>query len=428
MDSIDFFTLRSTLEKLSDEDLLTLRLVNVALKILATEILVIRKWGLQNIQYKPDYMALSDWYNLLLALPKKQDSVKIAVRNNQLYLVKLLNESGYPPDQADLILAADNNYLELAKYIGDFVKPKSYFFSFLKNYHIDILDWLAEEKGILPPQKFANKAIENKNREFLIWLIDHNINPTPEYIYLALKTPNLAKLIGEKFINVDFANEVARKGDIDLLENLSKIGIYPNRRAVNQATDRGDWKTLAWLWDKTKILPTEEAIFNALKYKKYDVLDWLSLKIKFNPTQEWANAAAENGNIIVLTWLAGERKLWGEVDQPIFPDQEGVNLAATQYHLDTLKWIWEKTKLLPSQVLINNLPKALFSSNDFKIVEILDWVFRLSGMHPDQNAINQAKIRIHPLIVDWSIRNVGISPEAHIIEQRINWDTLDFWD
>lgn len=125
----------------------------------------------------------------------------------------------------------------------------------------------------------------------------------------------------------------------------------------------------------------------AAKYNQIHLL-YRFINNGFLPTQEGANLAASSGNLAALKILA----LYD-----IYPDKYGMEWAVDGNHVNNVDWLWNITKLLPSQNCIDWAAKKGY-------LEIIIWASR-HGIYPSRRGFELASRYDKLEILEYFIEN-----------------------
>ncbi len=139
------------------------------------------------------------------------------------------------------------------------------------------------------------------------------------------------------------ANNVAKRGHLDVLKYLVSQNISPTQSGVEWIAAYGHMEVIKYLIS-LGLRPTSFGASWTAAKGHLDVLKYL-VSQDIRPTSGGAELAAENGHLDVLTYL---------VSLGIRPTQVGADSAAINGHLEILKYLIS-LGILPTQRIVNML-------------------------------------------------------------------------
>jgi len=354
------------------------------------------------------YKFLSLFHHQLTSL-----EADIAVRNNQLDILKFLKQYEVFPSRHGEEYALINNQLEIV----EFLLKHNYHVHEYKINHIaknnqkEMLKLLAKYKNF-PNLQTIDALSEDGNIEMIDFIINEFNIKILNNCYIQGSANNAAKNGHIKLIkwfeknykilpNTKGANSAVENRYYEVVQFLAERGIYPNTEGANAAAKNGDLIMINYLIYSLKVIPDNTG---ADKAAENGHLDMLKLLKKYNkyliPSLEGANRAAKNGHVHILNWIEKQSK---KQHYTLLPDQKGASMAAEYGHLNVIQWL-EKRKVFPDAYGAFRAVK-----NGYK--NILDYLEKLNIL-PYDYAANLACKHNKLDILDW-LEKRGILPNKN---------------
>jgi len=333
----------------------------------------------------------------------------LAAKNGHFEIILFLASRKVFPTVVGVNQAAGNGHLDIVKHLTGRVKPRITGANLAAgNGFLDVVTWIADTYAFYPNQNGLRLAARNGQTHIVEWMLQHKIRP----------------------IGPSVANEAAKNGHIKIL-NL--IGMMPSEEGVDEAAGNGHLEILDLVYQKDKILPSLDGLNKAAARGKLNVIVWVSQKDpKARPDQRGINAAAENGHLDIIKWVG------------ILPDQTGVNKAAENGHLEILIYVLEWGGPRPDEEGINGaaenghtfilewaFPHTQISQYGVDLaagegrLDTVKWIKEHLDLLPSQEGIGWAALYGHIDILEWKDLPSETLPNEDNLDCAVSWGKID---
>ena len=347
------------------------------------------------------------------------------VRFGHLEMLKTFHGLGYPLSEICPDIAAENNHLEILKFLKD-EQPEHFLYcgiSAAKNNHLETLQWIVENGGVLYDIDYGNilsyaaenghlqimewayskgcpvvrgalsGALESGDIVIVEWVLEHGIEWDPKFITVPIRCNNVyvLKWIHKKFgIPIDDVNlckEAARYDRLDIIKWLRQLGCCWDEGAIEAAIQNGHLEMLEYL--KNIGCPgCPDMCKLAAESNQFEVLKWLHEQ-GYSLHPDILKSGIVHGNIIMLEWA---------VDKGLRLSSDLTLYAARQLGGDlllNLKWLRDKRVTFHNDTAVELVKRANWNGN----LEALKWLVYAMGY-----VLNKTKclsVASHPKVTEW---------------------------
>lgn len=412
-----------------------------------------------NCVEKIDYLPVFQWIDSNSYFANKERLVSLAIRNNQLNILKYLDGQKFPLNMNEIIkfrvwpsdletlkwvqnrwgdtlllidsvnLAAVEGHLDVLQWAADLTPPTyptpfGVFEAFSKG-QIEVVKWMNERGKFSPSGQGISNAISKGHLEILKWLYE----TYPSYICSCARE-----------VLIKMALAYNRLEILEWFRKESIFGDYTIDLIIECYVDKPLFETPEITnWLESHGFHTEissSCLFMAADHENYDFLKWGVTQSPEKIDVGIVNKVAGKGRVDILNWLASQ-------GLPL-PDFHGANMAVRAGHLNALKWMASREPpILPTVIGINrceNLtilkwaaalkPPILPDISGANIaasngrLEILNWLAELEppGPFPDDIGIVLENGELG--VLEWMLGR-GIIPSTEDINMVALYDRVD---
>jgi ankyrin repeat protein len=259
---------------------------------------------------------------------KYKYSLKIAIKYNDLPVIRWLNKNGYNKGDFWLIdEAAKYGHLELIQYfhkngVGCTCKA---IYNATMNDHLEVVKWLCENKK----EKFIGHA--GYAPDFIYWAVLNGYFGFIKIMYMhKLDTRRYSTILLNSTINaMDWAAGIGHLEVVKWLHENRQEGC--TKTAMDAAAWNGHLEVIKWLHENRKEGCTKKAMDYAAENGQLEVVKWLHENRQEGCTTDAMDWAATRGFLEVVKWLHQNRNEGCTTD--------AMNLAAENGYLEVVKWL-----------------------------------------------------------------------------------------
>ena len=204
---------------------------------------------------------------------------------------------------------------------------------------LEVLKWF-EQKGIPISWMMANSAVIDERIDTLEWLKEKNILPEEKTVDQHIQYRN-------------------KSHSLDVLDWLSRNGIFPTSDGLEWAANNGDRAVLEWAVS-LGIPMTKGILNNALAAKRFDLARWI-MSLGVRPDQDSAKWVLENDELL--------REF---VEGGILPYPKDLDILVNSGNIPALDYLASKD-ILPSKRAVANADR----------IDVLEWLLAHNALPND---------------------------------------------